>query len=138
MTLPKPLSRSRFPMFLLAVPLVLVAAAGGVYLGMARRAQVTTTMGTGAGAASAPATATVEFGANPTNASATAEPPTVTPDSLPKAASTTTAVTAAASGKHGKTPPPGKPVRGGPAGRPSGAASPTPSPSSTTGYGIFE
>jgi serine/threonine protein kinase len=138
MALPKPLSRSRFPLFLLAVPLVLVAAAGGVYLGMARRAQVTTTF-PAAGTAPAPATATVEFGANPTNASATAEPPTVTPDSLPKAASTTAAVTAAAaSGKHGKTPPPGKPVKGGPAGRPSGAASPTPSPSSTTGYGIFE
>ncbi len=133
MALPKPLSRSRFPVFLLAVPLVLIAAAGGVYLGMARRAQVATT---GAGTATATATATVEFGANPTNASATVEPPTVTPDSLPRAASTTTA--AAASGKHGKTPPPGKPVKGGPGGRPSGAASPTPSPSSTTGYGIFE
>ena len=131
MALPKPLSRSRFPVFLLAVPLVLIAAAGGVYLGMARRAQVATT-----GAGTATATATVEFGANPTNASATVEPPTVTPDSLPRAASTTTA--AAASGKHGKTPPPGKPVKGGPGGRPSGAASPTPSPSSTTGYGIFE
>ena len=137
MALPKPLSRSRFPVFLLAVPLVLIAAAGGVYLGMARRAQVATTgAGTGTGTGTATATATVEFGANPTNASATVEPPTVTPDSLPRAASTTTA--AAASGKHGKTPPPGKPVKGGPGGRPSGAASPTPSPSSTTGYGIFE
>ena len=135
MALPKPLSRSRFPVFLLAVPLILIAAAGGVYLGMARRAQVTTT-GAGTGTATGTATATVEFGANPTNASATVEPPTVTPDSLPRATSTTTA--AAASGKHGKTPPPGKPVKGGPGGRPSGAASPTPSPSSTTGYGIFE
>ena len=135
MALPKPLSRSRFPVFLLAVPLVLIAAAGGVYLGMARRAQVATT-GAGTATGTGTATATVEFGANPTNASATVEPPTVTPDSLPRAASTTTA--AAASGKHGKTPPPGKPVKGGPGGRPSGAASPTPSPSSTTGYGIFE
>ena len=139
MALPKPLSRSRFPLFLLAVPLVLVAAAGGVYLGMARRAQVTTTA-TGAGTASASATATVETaGANATTTSTTAEPPTVTPDSLPRAAATTTAATAAiASGKHGKPPPAGKPVKGTASGRPSGAASPAPSPSSTTGYGIFE
>ena len=33
MVLPKPPSRSRLPLLLLAVPLVLVAAAGGVYLG---------------------------------------------------------------------------------------------------------
>jgi serine/threonine protein kinase len=137
MALPKPLSRSRFPLFLLAVPLVLIAAAGGVYLGMARRAQVTTTTGAG----TATGTATVEFGANATSTSTsgTAEPPTITPDSLPKAASTTTAATAAvATGKHGKPPPAGRPGKGAASGRATGAASTTPSPSSTTGYGIFE
>jgi len=146
MALPRPQSRSRFPLFLLAVPLVLVAAAGGVYLGMARRAQITPQPG----AATATATATMggaltaDPGSNATGASTasavgTAEPPTVTPDSLPKAATTTTAPPAP-SGKHGKTPPPaGKPVRGSAGPRPAGAGtSPTPSPSSTTGYGIFE
>jgi serine/threonine protein kinase len=136
MVLPKPLSRSRFPLFLLAVPLVLVAAAGGVYLGMSRRAQVTAQ--TASATSADPASSAT--GAQPVSSlgtAATAEPPTVTPDSLPKAAST--AATAVPSGKHGKTPPPGKPVRGGTAGRPAGAGpSPSAAPSSTTGYGIFE
>jgi serine/threonine protein kinase len=147
MALPKPLSRSRFPLFLLAVPLVLVAAAGGVYLGMSRRAQVTAQTGSAAAASAL----TAEPGTNATGASgasgaptassvgtaATAEPPTVTPDSLPKAANT--AAPAVPSGKHGKPPPPVKPVRGGTSGRPAGAGtSPAAAPSSTTGYGIFE
>jgi hypothetical protein len=59
---------------------------------------------------------------------------------LPKAAmpaAPTVATTATA--RHGKTPPATKPVRGATTSRPNGAGtSPTPSPSSTTGYGIFE
>jgi serine/threonine protein kinase len=143
MALPRPLSRSRFPLFLLAVPLVLVAAAGGVYLGMSRRAQVapaSTSTSTSTAMATATATATVDPSPSTTGATAAVEPPTVTPDSLPKAAATTAATSPIiASGKHGKPPPVGKTVRGPATGRPTGAgASPTPSPSSTTGYGIFE
>jgi serine/threonine-protein kinase len=133
MALPKPPARSKLPLLLLAVPLVVVAAAGGVYLGMSRRAQplapaVTATpdpSGTGA------------TGTAPTPTGAlTTEPPTVTPDSLPRAPSATPPV---ASGKHGKPAVPTKPVKGNPAGRPVGAGTaPTPSPSSTTPYGIFE
>ncbi len=142
MALPKPLSRSRFPLFLLAVPLVLVAAAGGVYLGMSRRAQVspppvpTTALTATGGTANPTAAGTSATSAEPT-AATTTEPPTVTPDSLPKAA--TAAAPSITGGKHGKPPPVTKPVRGGATTRPAGAgASPTPSPSSTTGYGIFE
>ncbi|MDB5212515.1 MAG: Serine/threonine-protein kinase pkn3 [Myxococcaceae bacterium] len=141
MALPKPASRSRFPLFLLAVPLVLVAAAGGVYLGMARRAQMTATpnAATGTSTGTGMGTATAENATATTATAATAEPPTVTPDSLPRAAATTTATAATiASGKHGKPSPAGKPVKGSTTGRPTGATSPTPSPSSTTGYGIFE
>ncbi|GAC1553678.1 MAG: hypothetical protein NVS3B10_15370 [Polyangiales bacterium] len=144
MALPKPLERSRVPMFLLAVPLVLVAAAGGVYLGMSRGAHVGAqqpTSGPEAGAGtSAPAATGTPVGTSTAEATATVatEPPTVTPDSLPKAAATTTSPPFAA-GKHAKPPPATKPSRGTAAGRPAGAGtSPTPSPSSTTGYGIFE
>jgi serine/threonine-protein kinase len=135
--LPKPASRSalsklaRFPrLALLAVPLVLVAAAGGVYLGMSRsRAPAP------APATSATAATVVSPSAVPSPAE-TVEPPTVTPDSLPRAP---TATPVPPIGRHAKPPPSGKPVKGTSSGRPAAAgASPTPSPSSTTPYGIFE
>ena len=128
MALPK--LKKRFPVLLLAVPLVLVAAAGGVYLGMSRRAQ-------------APAVAAPAVAAEPVVVTAAAPPlatdetPTVTPDSLPRAAPTTTTVAAASSGKHGKPPPPPKPGT-----KPAGARPPpgsaAPATSAAPGYGIFD
>jgi len=151
MPLPKPLARSRFPLFLLAVPLVLVAAAGGVYLGMSRRAQVTQIVATATNVApspTAPPTSSPTSGTAEPSAGSTAEPPTVTPDSLPKAASigtdrATPPTATGTGGKHGKPPPVTRTGRGsgtaGDRGRPAGASpSPTPSPSSNGGYGIFE
>jgi eukaryotic-like serine/threonine-protein kinase len=133
--MPLPKMKRRFPIAFVAVPLVVLAAAGGVYLVMSRRVQPVVVT---------PATATVDpngtaragaagaaGGASPT--APTVEPPTVTPDSLPKAAT----ATAAASGKHGKPAPTTKTVKPAPTARP-GQPSPTPSPSSTTPYGIFE
>ncbi len=135
MALPKPprwrASASKLPLLLLAVPLVIVAAAGGVYLGMSRRVQPLPSVPTQASATPDPSlagTTTAPVG------TATAEPPTVTPDSLPRAPSATAPT---ASGKHVK--PGTKPIKGNPSGRPAGAGTaPTPSPSSTTPYGIFE
>jgi len=132
MALPKPPSRSRLPLLLLAVPLVVLAAAGGVYLGMSRQAQPVGPAPPSVTVAPDPTTASPT--ANP--ATATAEPPTVTPDSLPRAPSATPPV---ASGKHGKPGVPAKPTKGSATGRPAGAGTaPAPSPSSTTPYGIFE
>jgi hypothetical protein len=127
MALPK--LKKRFPVLVLAVPLVLVAAAAGVYLGMSRRAQpvappAVTVEPVTAGTASPPATATEE-------------PPTVTPDSLPRAAPTTTTVASASGGKHGKPPPPPKPTGKTTAARPPPGTAP-PAASAAPGYGIFD
>jgi serine/threonine-protein kinase len=142
MALPKA-PRKRFPLILIAVPLIILAAAGGVYLGMSRRAPAT--------AATASSTVSADLNAGSAgNGSTTAgaatatatEPPTFTPDSLPNSvpkAPTAAAAATGPGGKHVKPPPAGKPINGSAPGRPSGAgASPAPSPSSTTPYGIFE
>jgi serine/threonine-protein kinase len=135
MALPKPPSRSKLPLVLLAVPLVVLAAAGGVYLGMSRQAQPAPTGGTSPAAdpsAASSATGSPATATSPT-ATLTAEPPTVTPDSLPRAPSATPP---AASGKHGK---PGAPATKPTKGKPGGAgAAASPSAASTTPYGIFE
>ncbi len=106
MALPKPPSRSKLPLVLLAVPLVVLAAAGGVYLGMSRRAQPVTPSPTRSATARATRptrtarTRPARPRARPASAPPTAEPPTVTPDSLPRAPSAT--APPVASGKHGK------------------------------------
>ena len=123
MALPKPPSRSELPLVLLAVPLVVLAAAGGVYLGMSRQTQPVTPSPTPS--ATVARDPTDPNGANATGTTAsptglgapTAEPPTVTPDSLPRAPSTTPPV---ASGKHGKPGTPTKPTKGSASGRPPG------------------
>jgi serine/threonine-protein kinase len=128
---PLPKARKKFPLLLVAAPLVVLAAAVGVYFGMARGAKP------GASASASTSTSTVpsaSMGASTsTSVSATAEPPTVTPDSLPKARPPVTA----ASGKHVKAPPPppagkGKPVPT----KPPGASPPT-STATPPGYGIL-
>ena len=120
-----PKLKKRVPPLVLAVPLVLVAAAGGVYLGMSRRAQ--------------PVGPTTPDPV-PTAASATVpaaeNPPTVTPDSLPPAAPTA-ASAAARNGKHAKpAPPPKAGIKASASRPPPGAAAP--STSTSPGYGIFE
>jgi len=135
--LPRP--KKKVPVLFVAAPVVVMVAAALVYLAMAKGDG-----GKGAGAATATATATAAT-ATATSAgtgtgtggatTATVEPPTITPDALPKAAATTPT----ASGKHaGKTAPApttkGKP---GTTPKPTGAAA-SPAASSTTGYGIFE
>ena len=137
MALPKP--KRKFPFLVLAVPLVIVAAAGGVYLGMSRRAPPIAAVaapdpipGQGLGSGAGPAATNTQAAS-----AATAEPPTVTPESLPRAPTAN-----ATGGKHpaaaGKPPAGGKPIKGSASARPGPGASPTPSPSSTTPYGIFE
>jgi serine/threonine-protein kinase len=133
MALPK--LKKKLPLLWLAVPLVVLAAAGGVYLGMSRRTPpitttppLTTATEPTAAAGSAPSGPAV---------AATAEPPTVTPESLPRAPTAT-----ASAGKHpptaaGKPGPAGKPVKGAGSARPGAGTAPAPSPSAT-GYGIFE
>jgi len=126
MALPK--LKKRFPVLLLAVPLVLVAAAGGVYLGMSRRAQPVVV----------PAVVTSE--PTPVTAAGPAmleidDPPTVTPESLPKAPAAPTAA-ASTGGKHGKPPPPPKPGPKNTAAHPAPGAPAT--PSATPAYGIFD
>ncbi len=142
MALPK--RKKAFPIALVAVPLVVLAAAGGVYFGMSRRQPLPPN--------ERPPAATVS--ADPTAANGSMPPapspplpsapgrdlPTFTPESLPNSVPKPSAGPPAASGKHGKTPSPNKPT--GPAAprttaRP-GVSSPAPSPSSTTPYGIFE
>ena len=130
--LPKP--KRRFPLLLAVIPLALIAAGSGVYFGMKRGgAKPPTTAATASADPSANATnATGAAGPNGagTSAVATSEPPTITPDSLPKASPSSSAT-----GKHGKTPPtPAKPPKPGASGKPPATAPATPS---ATGYGIF-
>ena len=149
MTLPKS-ARKRLPLVVLAVPLIVLAAAGGVYLGLSRRAP-STVPGTSAATAADPNASGAAIGAGGSATAggttaattATAEPPTITPDSLPNSvprAPTATATTPplGAAGKHAKPAPAGKPIKAAAPGRPSTGATPAPSPSSTTPYGIFE
>jgi len=122
-----PKLKKRFAPLVLAVPLVLVAAAAGVYVGMSRRAPPV------APATPDPVAATA---ASPTVPVAES-PPTVTPDSLPTAAPTPASAAAATSLKHAK---PTSPARAGikaSASRPPPAAA-APSTSTSPGYGIFE
>ncbi|MDB4935589.1 MAG: Serine/threonine-protein kinase pkn3 [Labilithrix sp.] len=148
MALPKPLSRSKVPLLFIAVPVILLAAAGGVYAMMSARSHgpapsiAPAPVATATDATErAPSTTTAAGGSTSTTAP---EPPTVTPDSLPKAPATPppAGTAATAGGKHPKPPPAGKPVKGTASGRPAPdgrpATAPAPSPSSTTPYGIFE
>ena len=130
MRLPK--LKKRFPVLLLAVPLVLVAAAAGVYLGMARRAQPVVPDPVAVTAASAANGTGLAFDDPP---SVTPEPPTVTPDSLPSLPRTTAA--SASGGKHGKPPPPPKPGTKASATRPPPGTA-APATSTAPGYGIFD
>ena len=146
--LPRPRSSlARFPIIVFAVPLVLLATAGGVYIGMARRAQPLASSGSATvdplvSALPNPGTPTTPANAASPTTAATAnatinldEPPTVTPESLPRAAPTVSAISSTPGGKlHGRPPPAGKPQRT----RPAAGASPATSPSATPQYGIFE
>jgi serine/threonine-protein kinase len=138
--LPKPPSRSKVPFALaLAVPLVLVAAAGGVYLGMSRSHAPVAPPSVQTAAATADPSAPSSTSSAAGTAPLQPEPPTVTPDSLPKAPTATAATSTTAGGKHTKPAPIGKPGKGASSARPAAAgASTAPSPSSTTPYGIFE
>jgi len=145
MALPKP--KRKLPLALLAVPLVLLAAAIGVYLGMSRRVAVSADRAHGTASnrptmtTATPATATTP-GAQPasTSGAASPEPQTITPDALPKAQP----VAGSSAGKHGK-PLPGaaatKPPRGAASSKtaPGTSATPAPPPAGGgTGYGIFD
>jgi len=131
-SIPLPKPKRRFPMLLAVIPLALVAAGSGVYFGMKRGGPKTPPVAT---TASADPVTTGTTGATPsgngpsTTTAATIEPPTITPDSLPKATAS-----ASATGKHGKPPPPVKPPKPGASGKPPTTAPATPS---ATGYGIF-
>ena len=129
--LPKP-RKKKLPLILLAVPMVVLAAAGGVYLGLSRRGPaVPFTTAASVDPATGTAGRTTTAGAvTPT----TAEPPSFTPESLPKAATA-----ANSTGKHGvKAPPaaPSKTPKAPPSARAAGA--PAPAPSANSGYGIFD
>jgi serine/threonine-protein kinase len=136
--LPRP-ARRKLPLLLLAVPLVALAAAGGVYLGLSRGSSAPPTP---AASAEPPTTGVTSATAATAVATAarTVEPPSFTPDTLPKAPAM--AAGASTSGKHpGKAPPvaaPGKGPKAGASARPAGAGTPATSPSSTGGYGIFD
>jgi len=138
---PLPKLRRKLPLALLVVPVVIVAAATGVYLGLARNPG----RGGAAPTASAPAdpAARAPDLRSTTPTAPSVEPPTFTPDALPRASPTAPAA-AAPAGRHpgAKTPPPvasSAPLKGGrrPPGAPTPGASPAPAASTPT-YGIFE
>ncbi len=120
------------PILIAAAVIVISVAALGVFLGM-RSGRTATANGT-ASSTSAP-NATPSPTTEPTPAPSTTtsnEPPTVTPDALPKA-QPTPAPQPNPRGPHAK-PPPSKP----PKGASSNGAKTSPSPSSTSNYGVFE
>jgi serine/threonine-protein kinase len=134
MSLPPPARRKTvagvpIPLIAAAVPVIVLVAAAGVYLGMrsgkqpAREPPAATNANATAAAGKTTPTAT----AAPTN---TAEPPTVTPDSLPTA-QPTPASKPVVHGKPGGRPPP----KGGTAPPRSNAPA---TPTSTSNYGVFE
>jgi serine/threonine-protein kinase len=138
--------RKKPPVFLLvAVPVVVLAAAAGVYLGLSPRMRpLATGPAANTSASAGPSGNANASGGRGAGTAAIAEPPSFTPDSLPTTSPTTP--TAATSRKHGgKTPPTptaaksGKPAA---SGRTNGGTtspfSPSPSSSSTGGYGIFD
>jgi serine/threonine-protein kinase len=138
--LPKPLSRTKLPLALLAVPVIVIAAAVGVYLGLSRGAQsskASVELATGGAAGSASGSGA---SASASATTALAEPPSFTPESLPKAAVPPPPSTGARPlGRTLVAPPPtAKPPKAGASARPAGAGPPGPSPASTTPYGIFE
>jgi serine/threonine-protein kinase len=132
--LPPP-PKKKIPFIALAIPLAVLAAASGVYLGLVATRQAppppvvtpdppppsaaTTT-------ANAPAPTVIELG------SPSADLPTLTPDSLPAALQTSS--TTPSNGKPHKKPPPAR------TGAPRGTSnsSPQATPSAKTPYGIFE
>ncbi len=128
--LPKP--KRKIPLVAILAPLAVLAAGSGVYVGLSRRTPPVTPVPTATVSAEPVATNTTPPGmVSTTGLVPTVDPPTVTPDSLPKAPPS-----ASASGKHPKTPPGKKP---GPGTKPSGTGGTgAPATSSTTGYGIFE
>jgi serine/threonine-protein kinase len=123
--LPRPPKRSPPLLLLGAVLAVALAAAGAVYLGLSRVARSTANAPTASGATSGAA------GTPTASSNAASEPPSFTPDSLPKASP---GAASSASRHPGKPAAGAKPPKGAPA-RPSTSAA---SPSSTSGYGIFE
>ncbi len=129
MSLPPP-PKKKVPLYLIGAPIVVLVAALSVYLGM--RGGKTTPAP--AASASVIATSTAAKAPAGTTATATAlttnDPPTVTPDALPKAP-TAKAAPPPAPGKPGVKP------RGTTTTRPSGTAA-TPASTASSSYGIFE
>ena len=128
--LPKRKADRPFPLFLLAVPIVLLGAAIGVYFGLARRAPPTPTVVAEPSGAATSAQAGVVPSA--TNGGELDDGPTVTPDSLPRAAST---VSGRPNGRRPLPPVGAKP----PTGKSSAAHASSAAPGATAPqYGIFE
>ncbi|MDB4947167.1 MAG: Serine/threonine-protein kinase pkn3 [Labilithrix sp.] len=138
MALPKPHGR-RFPLALLAVPVVVLGAAVGVYFGLARhRAPPPAPIA----APSAESAAGNGAGSRTTSTSAASggeldDGPTVTPDSLPKASSTASPGAAGKGAKRAGTTPSGR-TSGKPAAQHSAAGAPSAAPSAVPQYGIFD
>lgn len=129
--------RKTRPVFLLvAVPLVALAASAGVYLGLSRQPPPPASSGTSVTSASPSVIGTA-------GATTAAEPPSFTPDSLPKAGplAPTVAISTKPGGKSPAVPiasaKSGRAGTGGRANAGSGSAPPA-SPSSTGGSGIFD
>jgi eukaryotic-like serine/threonine-protein kinase len=128
--LPSSPPKSKVPLIAIAAPLVLFVAALSVYLGM-RGAKTDPKPTKSIASATVSATATTATTATPGPTTPTNEPPTVTPDSLPKA-TTASPPKGVSFGKGASKPPPK-----GTNGSAKGTATP-PATSSTSGYGIFE
>lgn len=129
----------------IAVPLVVIAAALGVYIGL-RKATTTASNATVSTDTTSVSGKGASRGSDPANHATVTndgqqgddEPPTVTPDALPRAVSGGAVSAGAASGSpkvHGR--PLGRPQRATPAGKAS-ASTPTSAPSPTSSYGIFD
>ncbi len=139
MSLPPPPRRKTvagipIPLIAAAVPLIVLVAATGVYLGMRSGKQAAPPVETPATAtATAPRSTTTAEGATP--APTATEPPTVTPDALPTA-QPPPPPTKGAPPVHVKGG--GRPTtKGSTAPRASNASAPA-APSSTSNYGVFE
>jgi len=118
------------PIVIAAIPIIILVAAAGVYLGM-RSGK--TTAPTPVPTVSTTITDPTPSSTPPSTNATTAEPPVMTPDSLPKAAPSSSSPTAA---KHPPTKIPGRPPPKPPTSPSSRPATPTPSATST--YGVFD
>jgi serine/threonine-protein kinase len=134
-SLPIAAPRSKAPIIVLAAAVLLLVAGASVYLGM-RGATSNPSKGAATASASAiaaPAPTSTGPTSGTTVAPATNEPPTMTPESLPKATTAGPATTKISGGRV-----PGTKPRTAGSGKANGAAT-TPATSSTPGgYGIFE